>query len=35
MWPGAALMGIEPEKIKRSLLKELDAMYDQQMFTKS
>jgi len=33
MWPGAALMGIEPEKIKRSLLKELDAMYDQHMFT--
>jgi hypothetical protein len=33
MWPGAALMGIEPDKIKNSLLKELDAMYDQHMFT--
>ena len=33
MWPGAALMGIEPEKIKHSLLKELEAMYDQHMFT--
>lgn len=32
-WPGTALMGVTPEKIRRSLLKELDAFYDQHMFT--
>lgn len=32
-WPGTALMGATPEKIKKSLLKELDAFYDQGMFT--
>jgi hypothetical protein len=32
-WPGAALMGCTPEKITKSLLKELDAFYAQGMFT--
>jgi concanavalin A-like lectin/glucanase superfamily protein len=32
-WPGTALMGCEPEKIKESLLRELDAFYEQGMFT--
>ena len=32
-WPGLALMGSTPDKLKSSLLKELDAMYDQHMFT--
>lgn len=32
-WPGAALMGSTPEKIKASLLKELEAFYAQGMFT--
>ncbi len=32
-WPGLAMMGATPEKIKKSLLKEMDAMYDQHMFT--
>jgi hypothetical protein len=32
-WPGLAMMGSTPEKIKASLLKELDAMYAQHMFT--
>lgn len=32
-WPGTALMGCEPEKIKDSLLRELDAFYRQGMFT--
>ncbi|HEV7747150.1 MAG TPA: LamG-like jellyroll fold domain-containing protein [Pyrinomonadaceae bacterium] len=32
-WPAAALMGSEPEKIKASLMKELDAFYNQGMFT--
>jgi hypothetical protein len=34
VWPAAALMGCEPEKIKESLLRELDAFYQQGMFTK-
>ncbi len=34
LWPGAALMGATPGKIRRSLLKELDAFYDQGMFTR-
>ncbi len=33
MWPGTALMGVTPEKIKKSLLKELDAFYAEGMFT--
>jgi len=33
VWPAAALMGCEPEKIKDSLLRELDAFYLQGMFT--
>lgn len=33
VWPGTALMGSEPEKIKESLLLELDAFYKQGMFT--
>jgi hypothetical protein len=32
-WPGTALMGVTPEKIQNSLLKELDAFYSQHMFT--
>ena len=32
-WPGLALMGSTPEKIKASLSKEMDAMYAQHMFT--
>jgi len=32
-WPGLALMGSTPEKIKASLWKEMDAMYAQHMFT--
>ena len=32
-WPGAALMGSTPAKIKASLLKELDAFYNEHMFT--
>ena len=33
VWPATALMGVEPEKIKASLLRELDAFYQQGMFT--
>jgi hypothetical protein len=33
IWPGAALMGCEPEKIRESLLREMDAFYEQGMFT--
>ncbi len=32
-WPGAALMGCEPEKIKESLAREMEAFYKQGMFT--
>ncbi len=32
-WPGAALMGAEPDKIRTAVLKLLDAIYDQGMFT--
>jgi hypothetical protein len=32
-WPGLALMGSTPDKIKASLWKEMDAMYAQHMFT--
>ncbi|HEX7486669.1 MAG TPA: LamG-like jellyroll fold domain-containing protein [Vicinamibacterales bacterium] len=32
-WPGTALMGANPEKIRRSLLKEMDAFYAEGMFT--
>ena len=32
-WPGAALMGIAPAKLTKSLLREMDAFYDQGMFT--
>ena len=32
-WPGAALMGAEPDKIRSAVLKLLDAIYDQRMFT--
>jgi hypothetical protein len=32
-WPATALMGSEPEKIKESLTKELDAFYSEGMFT--
>ena len=33
VWPGAALMGCEPEKLKESLMKEMDAFYREGMFT--
>lgn len=33
VWPSAALMGCEPEKIKESLRRELDAFYQQGLFT--
>ena len=32
-WPGLAAMGADPDKLKASLLKTLDTMYDQHMFT--
>lgn len=32
-WPGAAMMGCEPDKIKEAMLRMLDAIYDQGMFT--
>ena len=32
-WPGLALMGSSPDKIKASLSREMDAMYAQHMFT--
>lgn len=32
-WPATALMGVEPEKIKESLLREMDAFYREGMFT--
>jgi lysophospholipase L1-like esterase len=31
-WPGTAMMGVAPERIRASLLRELDAFYDQGMF---
>ncbi len=31
-WPGTALMGIEPDKISRSVLKEMDSFYANGMF---
>jgi len=33
IWPGAALMGIEPEKLTDSTLRLMDAYYDQGLFT--
>lgn len=33
LWPPTALMGSTPDKIRKSLLKELNAFYDQHMFT--
>ncbi|MDA2925614.1 hypothetical protein MYX78_00005, partial [Acidobacteria bacterium AH-259-G07] len=33
LWPGAALMGIDPEKITQSVRIEMDAFYDNGMFT--
>lgn len=32
-WPGLAMMGATPDKIKASLWREMDAMYAQHMFT--
>ncbi|HEY3384639.1 MAG TPA: LamG-like jellyroll fold domain-containing protein [Vicinamibacterales bacterium] len=32
-WPGTALMGSRPEKVKESLLREMEAFYAQGMFT--
>jgi len=32
-WPGLAFMGATPDKLKASLLKTLDTMYEQKMFT--
>jgi Concanavalin A-like lectin/glucanases superfamily len=33
VWPAAAFMGCEPEKIKTSLMQEMDAFYREGMFT--
>lgn len=33
-WPGTALMGADPAKIRRSLLREMEAFYAEGMFTK-
>jgi hypothetical protein len=33
IWPGVALMGVEPDKIAQSLRRVLDACYDNGMFT--
>jgi hypothetical protein len=33
LWPGTALMGATPEKIRRSLLREMEAYYEQGLFT--
>ncbi|GAI46637.1 unnamed protein product, partial [marine sediment metagenome] len=33
IWPGAALMGIMPEKLTDSTLRLMDAYYDQGLFT--
>jgi hypothetical protein len=33
-WPGTALMGCTPDKIKESLLREMEAFYDLGLFTK-
>ena len=33
LWPGTALMGVAPDKIRASLLREMDAFYAQGMFT--
>lgn len=33
VWPATALMGCDPEKIKESLKREMNAFYDQGMFT--
>jgi hypothetical protein len=33
-WPPTALMGAMPDKIKESLLREMDAFYEQEMFTR-
>ena len=33
VWPGTALMGCEPEKIKESLSREMEAFYREGMFT--
>lgn len=32
-WPGLALLGSEPEKVKASLLRHMEAFYEQGMFT--
>ena len=32
-WPGPALMGVEPEKITDSILREMEAFYENNMFT--
>jgi hypothetical protein len=32
-WPGTMLMGVQPEKVRDSLLRGLEAFYDQGMFT--
>ncbi len=33
VWPATALMGCEPEKLKESLIREMDAFYREGMFT--
>jgi hypothetical protein len=32
-WPGTALMGVDPEKVRQSLVRHLDAFYAQGLFT--
>jgi len=32
-WPGTAMMGVAPERLRASLVRELDAFYEQGMFT--
>ena len=32
-WPGLALMGVEPEKVTDSILREMEAFYENRMFT--
>ena len=33
LWPGTALLGVEPAKVKESLLREMEAFYAQGLFT--
>ena len=33
-WPGMVLLGMQPEKVRDSLMREMEAFYDQGMFTR-